>query len=172
TNRWGSLKSNHFPLFFSKTSFLLTCLTCGLILSMSKPIQIVLRWLPALLLMLVIFLFSSRSASDLPSFDWADRIVKKGGHMIGYALLAASYWRALNFRKEKWWLAWCFAVLYAVTDEFHQSMVPGRYASIWDVMIFDNFGALISLWLFDRYKKQKRPDPVHPIAEKLNANRY
>jgi VanZ family protein len=123
------------------------------------------KWLPALLIMLVIFRFSARPSSELPSFDWADRIVKKGGHMFGYALLALSYWRALDFRQEKRWMAWLFTVLYAVTDEFHQSFVPGRHPSLWDVIIFDNFGAIISLWLLHLYRKQKRPDSIRPVVE-------
>ncbi|HEY9528529.1 MAG TPA: VanZ family protein [Anaerolineales bacterium] len=135
---------------------------------MSKLIQIVLRWLPAFLVMLVIFLVSSQPSSDLPNFDWADRLIKKGGHMIGYAILALSYWRALRFRQGKWWLAWGFALLYAVTDEFHQSFVPGRHPSVWDVLVFDNFGALFSLWLMRLYKTQ-RPDSPGPIVESANV---
>lgn len=88
--------------------------------------------------------------------------------MAGYALLALAYWRALVFRREKWWLAWCLAVLYAVTDEFHQSFVPGRNSSIADVLIFDNLGALASLWLFSHYKTQ-RSDSPGPIVEGVNA---
>src|SRR5215208_1872873 len=107
----------------------------------------IMKWLPALLMMLVIFLISARPSSSLPNFDWADSIVKKGGHMIGYALLALLYWRAFDLKKEKLWIAWLLAVLYAVTDEFHQSFTPGRHPSPWDVLLFDNFGALISLWL-------------------------
>lgn len=125
------------------------------------------KWYPALLLMVVIFLFSAQPSSELPNFDWADRIVKKGGHMLGYALLALSYWRGFDFRKERKWLAWGFAILYALTDEFHQSMVPGRGASIWDVLIYDNLGALIALGLFAQ--KQKRPDPENPTVGKLGA---
>ena len=135
---------------------------------MSKVNQIVLRWLPALLVMLTIFLFSAQPSMELPNFDWADRIVKKGGHMTGYALLALSYWWALGFRREKWWLAWVFAVLYAVTDELHQSFVPGRHPSIWDVLVFDNLGALVSLWILQRYKIQ-RSDSLRPIVERANG---
>jgi VanZ family protein len=137
---------------------------------MSKTLQIVLRWLPALLVMVMIFFFSAQPASKLPSFDWADRIIKKGGHMLGYALLALAYWQIFQFRQGKRWLAWCLAILYAITDEFHQSFVPGRNASIWDVMIFDNFGALISLWLLTLVIA-KRSDTVHPIVEKINVKR-
>jgi VanZ family protein len=118
------------------------------------------KWLPALFVMLVIFLFSARPPSELPSFDWADRILKKGGHIIGYATLAFLYWRAFDFNEKKVWVAWLLAMLYAITDEVHQSFVPGRFSSVWDVLIFDNLGALISLWLANRYRKQSDQIPV------------
>lgn len=89
--------------------------------------------------------------------------------MVGYGLLALSYWHALHFKTEKRWLAWLLTFAYALTDEFHQSFVPGRFASIWDVIIFDNLGGLISLWLAARYRKQKRPDAIHPIVEQAGA---
>lgn len=85
--------------------------------------------------------------------------------MIGYGLLALSYWRAFDFKEGKRWVIWLLAVLYALTDEFHQSFVPGRSASIWDVLIFDNFGALISLWLTGLYRKEIRPGAIRPVAE-------
>jgi VanZ family protein len=132
---------------------------------MSKSVQIFLRWLPALFMMLLIFFISAKPSSQLPNFDWADKVIKKGGHVIGYAILALLYWRAFNFMRNKRWAAWLLVLLYAATDEFHQSFVPGRHSTIWDVVIFDNFGALISLWLLSRYRKQKRPDPFHPIAK-------
>lgn len=120
------------------------------------------------MVMLVIFIISSRSASELPSFDWADRVVKKGGHMLGYALLAIFYWRAFYFKPERRWLAWGLALFYAVTDEFHQSFVPGRYPSVGDILIFDNLGALLGLLLLSLYKTQ-RSDPGRPIAGNVNA---
>ena len=112
------------------------------------------RWLPALLSMLIVFLFSSQPSSNIPNFSWADEIVKKGGHLVGYAILALSYWYAFRMQEGKRWLAWLLAVFYALTDELHQSFVPGRHPSIWDVLIFDNFGALISLWLAGKWIKK------------------
>jgi|SRR5687767_7338746 len=135
---------------------------------MLKVKQIVLLWLPALLVMLAIFLVSAQPSSNLPNFAWADRVIKKGGHMVGYAFLAVLYWRVLGFRPEKRWLAWCFSVLYAVTDEFHQSFVPGRFPSVWDVLVFDNLGALVSLWLWSLYKRQ-RSDTLGPIVERAKT---
>ncbi|MCJ7435157.1 MAG: VanZ family protein [Anaerolineales bacterium] len=104
------------------------------------------RWCPALLMMTAIFAFSSRSSDELPSFYLFDALAKKGGHMVGYGLLAASYIYALNHRDRKsFYLAWFLAILYAFTDEYHQSFVASRHASIWDVMVFDNFGAILAL---------------------------
>jgi hypothetical protein len=123
-----------------------------------KKVQ-VLNWVPALAVMGVIFWFSAQSGEELPVFSWADKIVKKSGHMLGYALLALSYWYALGLQSNRCWLAWLLAVLYAMTDEYHQSFVPFRSPSVWDVLVFDNLGALLSLWLTNRYmKNQKRPD--------------
>ncbi|NOH03352.1 MAG: VanZ family protein [Chloroflexi bacterium] len=113
--------------------------------------DIVPRWLPALALMVVIFLFSSRPSDELPNFRGWDYFIKKGAHAVGYGLLALSYLRALP--KRNYWLAWLLALLYSTTDEFHQSFIPGRNTSITDVLVFDNLGAAIALlvrYWFDR----------------------
>lgn len=115
------------------------------------------NWIPALVMMGIIFWFSSQPSPDLPNFNWADRIVKKSGHVVGYAMLTYSYWHALGGQSEKGWVAWLLALLYALTDEYHQAFVVGRHSSIWDVVVFDNVGALISLWLANKYSRQKRP---------------
>ena len=103
--------------------------------------------------MLIIFLFSAQPASELPNFSWADKIIKKGGHLAGYALLALCYWYAFRLQRDKSWLAWLLTLFYAFTDEFHQSFVPGRHPTIWDVLLFDNLGAMIALWLAGRWIK-------------------
>lgn len=112
-------------------------------------------------MMVVIFAFSSFPASELPNFDRADRIVKKGGHALGYGLLALSYLRGLKGDNKdvhsRWlYLAWVMAVLYSATDEFHQSFIPGRQPAATDILI-DALGAAVALLLAGRYYKQKRP---------------
>jgi len=108
------------------------------------------RWSLAVLVMVVIFVFSSRASAELPSFGLWDYLVKKGGHAVGYGLLALAYWRGLDLEPRKKWLAWGLAVGYAITDEVHQAFVPGRHPSLQDVLIFDNVGAVVGLILWER----------------------
>jgi hypothetical protein len=125
-----------------------------------------LRFLPAILMMLAIFLFSAGSAFEL-SEKLLQTVINKGAHMIGYGLLALAFWRMFEFKEDRFWLAWLLAVLYALTDEYHQSFVPGRHPSLFDALFFDALGALIALWLFSSYLKSKRPDHRNPVANNL-----
>lgn len=107
--------------------------------------------------MIAIFAFSSIPSDSIPSFDWADLLVKKGGHALGYGLLALAYLYAFRLDPAKLKYAWLLAFLYAVSDEFHQSFVPGRYASWVDVLI-DSAGAAIALKTLDlRLKTLAKP---------------
>lgn len=112
------------------------------------------RWLPSLALMAVIFGFSSIQSAEMPRFGAFDFSVKKLGHALGYGLLATAYLRGMGGKRP--WLAWLMAVAYAATDEFHQSFVPGRNASPWDVLIFDNLGALAGLLIGRLFQKKVR----------------
>ena len=114
---------------------------------MKKFISIVPRWFPSFFFMLVIFAFSAQPGDDLPYFLGWDFFAKKAGHVIGYGLLTLSYLYFLKDDKKRYWLAWCMAIWYSTTDEIHQFFVFGRHASIYDVVIFDNLGALMALWL-------------------------
>lgn len=113
------------------------------------------RWLPACLMMSVIFYFSSQPGNELPSFGSFDSIVKKGGHMLGYGLLSLSYWHGLGRRPgyAKW--AWLLSLLYAFTDEYHQTYVSGRHPSPVDVFLFDGVGAALALWAGYRFQRRE-----------------
>lgn len=105
------------------------------------------RWIPAGAMMVLIFVASSQPASALPYFGALDFLVKKGGHAIGYALLGLAYFYALPARLPvlyKAALALLMAVLFSLSDEFHQSFVEGRTSTFRDVMI-DTIGAGIAL---------------------------
>jgi VanZ family protein len=105
------------------------------------------RWIPALAMMGAIFFFSSLPASRIPFFGEWDLVVKKGGHVTGYALLGVSYFYALPPRLSTPYralTALLMAVTFAVSDEFHQFFVEGRTSSLRDVLI-DSLGSTLAL---------------------------
>ncbi|WP_313431065.1 VanZ family protein [Siminovitchia terrae] len=71
-------------------------------------------------------------------------VFRKLVHLGAFGLLAVLLFN--SFEKRKFLLAWMITALYAATDELHQSFVPDRTASIWDVGL-DSLGALIALGL-------------------------
>lgn len=104
-----------------------------------------LRWGPSVMLMTAIFVFSSIPSSGLPDFGLVDLVIKKGGHFLGYSLLAFSYLWALGFERpnaRQW--SFLFATVYAVSDELHQLFVPGR-GSWWFDVVIDSTGAAFAL---------------------------
>lgn len=97
---------------------------------------------------LLIFLLSSLSGDKtekLYLFKHSDKII----HLLEYAVLCFLVSKALsstlkeNVRRYIGLIAVVISLLYAITDEFHQSFVPGRYASMDDVFA-DGMGAVIS----------------------------
>jgi VanZ family protein len=105
--------------------------------------------------MAVIFGFSSIPSREMPSFGLWDLLIKKGAHMLGYGLLALMYWNGLRFDRSRAWLALLLALIYAVTDEYHQSFVPGRHPSWVDALVIDGSGAAIILGLVNYYRVWK-----------------
>jgi VanZ family protein len=115
------------------------------------------RWGPAVLVMATIVLASSMPSSDLPEFgDW-DTLAKKGGHLLGYALLAGAYTHALHRGRSatlsRAVASFCLAVVYAILDEWHQGFVRGRSSSVLDVVI-DSLGSVIGLGVWAAIRRR------------------
>jgi VanZ family protein len=125
---------------------------------MKNFLSILPRWIPALVMMIVIFLFSSRSTSELPNFLGWDYVIKKTAHIFEYGLLALTFLFAFRFEPKYRWVAWLLAVLYAATDEYHQSFVPGRHSSLMDVLLFDNIGAFTALWVYSVFGRSNEKE--------------
>lgn len=111
-----------------------------------------LRWSPAVIMMILIFIASGTPGDEMPVFGAIDFIVKKGGHMIGYAMLAVACYlaayRTNRNRVRSSVLSLCLAVTYAASDEYHQSFIPGRSAQVMDVGI-DSVGAIAGITLMN-----------------------
>lgn len=111
-----------------------------------------LSWAPALAWAGVIFAFSAVPGLKSPWDAW-DYFLRKNAHVFEYAVLAfliARGLRATGPRAASPWVpAFLLAALYAVSDEFHQSFVPGRGPSPLDIG-FDALGAALGAWVHRR----------------------
>ena len=121
-----------------------------------------LRWGPAVVWMAVLFFASATPSVDIPAFGPWDFEVKKGGHMMGYAVLAILFRRALGWDRGPIAAAWLPAVLYALLDELHQSLVPGRHPSLIDALGFDGVGAGLGLLMSRAVTGRKAMKPTRP----------
>lgn len=115
---------------------------------MKKLMKLLYRWLPLLVWMALIYLASDQPSGELPDYGQWDLVVKKSGHFFGYAVLALLARRAGLHPLA----AVMLAGLYATTDEWHQSFVPGRNGSPVDVLI-DVVGAIMGVLLWSRLPK-------------------
>lgn len=81
-------------------------------------------------------------------FDSQDKVL----HFGAYFVMAIFGWRAFRHTGIKKLnlalLCVLFCSLYGVSDEWHQSLVPGRTASVWD-WLADSLGAtMAAVFLF------------------------
>ena len=114
-------------------------------------------WLPVMLWMGLIFVISSQPRLPFVLSKTVDFITKKAGHVAEYGVLAFLLWRALSQGRGSpaplsFGGAFGLSLLYAISDEFHQTFVPGRTGRLTDVG-FDALGALLALalvWWFSR----------------------
>jgi VanZ family protein len=124
----------------------------------SRIIEPVLRWL-----------FPHISDNTV---GWVVFIARKCAHMTEFGVLGLLLWRAVrkplrtNPRPWSWKLAGgtiLLVALYASSDEFHQSFVPGRDASVHDVMIdtLGGAGGMLLLWALGSWRGWwRKPGPA------------
>lgn len=144
----------------------------GSVLSNKKNYKKLLFFIPAGIVMIIIFYFSAQSAADssklsdgfiLAAFSSESDspeglierftfIVRKSAHFIEYAVLgyaaAFGFAHSLGCGKSKTvGISAALSALYAVTDELHQLMVPGRACQLRD-MVIDSLGGLTGALLY------------------------
>jgi len=106
--------------------------------------RVLTHWLPVVLWAGVIFALSSIPHLGTGLGVW-DTVLRKGAHVTEYAILALVLLRAVGREAP----ALALGVLYAASDELHQSFVRGRHASPVDVAI-DSVGLLLGLLAWRR----------------------
>ncbi|KAB7707389.1 VanZ family protein [Bacillus aerolatus] len=79
-------------------------------------------------------------------------LIRKATHVMVFGFLAILF--TFVFRKKRFLFAWLLTTVYAATDEFHQSLVPGRTGSIADVLL-DSISAALALFVWSRMVRRK-----------------
>jgi VanZ family protein len=133
------------------------------------PGKLVKYWLPVLLWMGLIFYMSTGMFSAQNTFDLFQRVLRsidpaisnstirlinnslrKAGHVTEFFISGLLVFRAFRAgstepRMMRWAMfSFVFIVLFAASDEFHQSFVASRTASVLDVCI-DSGGGLLAI---------------------------
>jgi len=124
---------------------------------MMQNVATLLRMVPMAVAMGTIFFLSHQPGDSLslPEIPGMDKVA----HMAAYGFLAATILVALSDRqkhtrpKRVLWLTVLFCVLYGISDEFHQSFIPGRSSSFFDVLA-DSGGAALTCALWYRWRKR------------------
>jgi hypothetical protein len=131
--------------------------------------KIVRFWLPVVVWATIIFLFSNRTTIKTVDFFLGDFLLKKTAHIVEYGIFATLLYRAfVNYgmdKKRAMLLSVLTAFLYGTSDEFHQSFIYGRTATVRDVLI-DTSGAFVAVYGIIRNIK-KMPFVIRFAYKKL-----
>jgi VanZ family protein len=103
---------------------------------------------------LIFFLSSQPQLPGPDLFAW-DYFFKKMAHLTVYYVLFRLTCRGMSIHLKfdsttTALLAVLFCLVYAATDEFHQSFVPGRTATVRD-LLYDGLGIAIGWLRYHRY---------------------
>ncbi|MDI3340204.1 MAG: VanZ family protein, partial [Sphaerobacter sp.] len=112
-------------------------------------VSIARRWVAVALWATVIFMLSSRSQVPSP-LGISGTLTSIAGHLVAYGILGYLLVEAVGVSRVEPGttarLALLLAVLYGISDEWHQSFVPGRDASLGDLFV-DAVGAWLGVAL-------------------------
>jgi VanZ family protein len=130
------------------------------------PRALLIRILPAIVWMALIFTLSAQSTlPPTPGLTAEARAIV--GHFTVYGALAALYWWALGLTGiapgRRLLIAFLGAVAYGLTDELHQSFVPGRDASFFDIAV-DAIGATTGLAILNWVLRGRRQPGERVLA--------
>ena len=126
---------------------------------LTQLLQLLRRFGPLLLWMIIIFAASSQSQLPAAPGALADKTFKKFGHIAAYAVLMGLILRAIapakHLSARQSIAAFVILLAYAASDEFHQSFVAGRTATWMDVVFFDGLGSWAGWVAFQRFRLQQ-----------------
>jgi VanZ family protein len=112
-----------------------------------------LRWLPVLGWMALIFLLSAQPDLPHPASGWLDLLISSAAHVFLFGVLALLLGWTLGPGRRGLVVALALTALYALSDELHQAFVPGRHADPRD-LVCDLAGAALALALLAWWRRR------------------
>ena len=122
-------------------------------------------WIPFLVWAGIIFYLSSIPHVNSGLGIW-DFVLRKLAHMTEYSGLFLLFARAAHRTWARWsskriiTIGLIFCLLYALSDEYHQSFVPGRDASLKDVTI-DFVSSVLAVILYRQWMRKYAQEQDH-----------
>jgi VanZ family protein len=119
-----------------------------------------LAWLPPLLWAGFIFFVSAQPKETFERLGLSGLFLSIAGHLITYFVLMSLLVLAFRFgsdvpQKRAYALSFLLLALYGLSDEFHQSFVPGRTATIVDWFV-DLIGAGTAWFVLLRWERRRK----------------
>jgi len=97
------------------------------------------------------------SANDADGqIDLLNLMVRKTTHILVFGFLAFLLFKSLEVYRFSYLFSWVLTILYAMSDEYHQSFMPGRVSSLKDVFLFDGIGAFVVLLMVFLIRGQRK----------------
>lgn len=108
-------------------------------------------WAPSVVWAALIFFASAQSAVPVPLQRGTDKLA----HFAVYAVFGALLGYARDRQRLHWLGPLALGLLYAASDEWHQSLVPGRTAE-WGDWVADALGVAAGLGLYHHWPAARR----------------
>lgn len=123
--------------------------------------RLVSRYAPPLAVMVLIYVLSAQPDLHTDLGVW-DTVLRKLAHITVFGALWLAIARATDWRRPL--LSTVIAVLYAISDEVHQTFVNDRYGSPFDVAIDTlGMGFAALAWVHAAHHRGGRPGPPWPL---------
>jgi VanZ family protein len=115
-------------------------------------------------MMLIFFLSSRSSLPALSLFSGMDLLA----HAMFYGVLCVLLARSLVPQRVTTWkrvmLLTFLVIVYGITDEYHQSFVPGRDADGWDILA-DGLGGFLAASMFFWWDRRTMKISQHDLPD-------
>ena len=97
------------------------------------------------------------SVLNINNIELLNLIIRKLAHYIEYLILGILVINMFikNNIPKSYLISIIFCVIYAISDEIHQFLIPGRACQIKDILI-DSIGSITGIYLYKLISKRKK----------------